>query len=202
MTKLADNPTLLTRRAAIRHAVTLLGGTLTVAQLGLLTESVAAMTEDSAPRFLSEEQFLVLRRIVDLIIPETDTPGALGANVHHFVDLMLAEWASPARQARYVAGLDDIDKRARGSGATGFSASSVTRQAELLRTLDKEAFADRSANSFFGELKKMVVFAYYSSEVGATVELRYQRIPVDYLPCVPMEDIDRAWFWNGYSYEL
>ena len=202
MTKLADNPTLLTRRNAIKHAVALLGGTLTVAQLGLLTESMAAMTEDSAPRFLSEEQFLMLLRIADLIIPETDTPGALGANVHHFVDLMLAEWASPERQARYVAGLDDIDKRARESGATGFSASSVTQQAELLRTLDKEAFADRSANTFFGELKKMVLFAYYSSEVGATVELGYQRIPVDYLPCVAMEDIGRAWFWIGYSYEL
>lgn len=202
MTKLADNPMLLTRRTAIKHAVALLGGTLTVAQLGLLTESVAAMTEDSAPRFLSEEQFLVLQRVADLIIPETDTPGALGANVHYFVDLMLAEWASPERQARYVAGLDDIDKRARESGATGFSASSVTRQAELLRTMDKEAFADRSANTFFGELKKMVLFAYYSSEVGATVELRYQRIPVDYLSCVAIEDTGRAWFWNGYSYEL
>lgn len=199
---MADNSFLLTRRSAIKRAVALLGGTLTAAQLGLLTESVAAMTEDSEPRFLNQDQFLMLERIVDLIIPETDTPGALGANVHHFIDLMLAEWASPQRQARYVTGLEDIDRRARESGADSFSAGSTTRQTELLRTLDKEAFANGSADAFFGELKKLVLFAYYSSEPGATVELRYQRIPGDYLPCVPIEDTDRAWFWNGYSYEL
>jgi hypothetical protein len=189
---LADKLILLTRRSAIKKAAVLLGGTLTAAQLGLLTKSAAAITGGSEPRFLIQDQFLMLERIVDLIIPETDTPGALSANVHHFIDLMLAEWASPQRQARYVAGLEDIDRRARESGADNFIASSTTRQIELLRTLDKEAFAGGSADAFFGELKKMVLFAYYSSEPGATVELRYQRIPGDYLSCVPIEDTDRA----------
>jgi hypothetical protein len=199
---LADNRVLLTRRSAIKRVVALLGGTLTATQLGLLSKSVAAMTADSEPRFLSQNQFLTLQQIVDLIIPETDTPGALGANVHHFVDLMLAEWASAERQARYVRGLEDIDGRARKVGVDSFSASTSAQRIELLQTLDKEAFAKDSADIFFGELKKMVLFAYYSSEPGATLELKYQRIPGDYLPCVPMEDIGRAWFWNGYSYEL
>jgi len=200
--KMAEDPTLLTRRSALKHAVALVGGTLSVTQLGLLSKSVAAMTPDAAPRFLNQKQFLILQRTVDLIIPETDTPGALGANAHHFIDLMLADWASPERQARYVDGLADIDRRASELGADSFSASSPAQQVELLQTLDKESFAPGSGDAFFGELKKMILFAYYSSEPGATLELRYQRIPGDYLPCVPLEDDSRAWFWIGYSHGL
>lgn len=199
---MAENPTRLTRRSALKAAVALVGGTLAATELGLLSKSVAAMTDDSAPRFLSQDQFLALQQIVDLIIPGTDTPGALDANVHHFIDLMLAEWASPERQARYVAGLEDIEVRARKAGADSFLASTAPQQIDLLHSLDKEAFAKDSKDIFFSELKKMVLFGYYSSEPGATLELRYQRIPGDYLPCVPLEDDSRAWFWNGYSYGL
>ena len=199
---MAENPTRLTRRSALKAAVALVGGTLAATELGLLSKSVAAMTDDSAPRFLSQDQFLALQQIVDLIIPGTDTPGALDANVHHFIDLMLAEWASPERQARYVAGLEDIEVRARKVGADSFLASTAPQQIDLLHSLDKEAFAKDSKDIFFSELKKMVLFGYYSSEPGATLELRYQRIPGDYLPCVPLEDDSRAWFWNGYSYGL
>jgi len=197
--KLAEDPIRLTRRGALKHAVALVGGTLSVTQLGLLSQSVAAIRPDAEPRFLNQKQFLILQRTVDLIIPETDTPGALAVNAHHFIDLMLAEWASPERQARYVDGLEDIDRRARGMGSDSFFASPPALQVELLQSLDKEAFAPDAADAFFGELKKMVLFAYYSSEPGATLELRYQRIPGDYLPCVSLEDDSRAWFWIGYS---
>lgn len=199
---MADNPTLLTRRTAIKNAVALIGGTLTATQLGLLSDSFAAIARDETPRFLNREQFAMLSRVADLVIPETDTPGALGVGVPQFIDMMLADWASPQRQARYVAGLDDIDKRARDAGASSFSSSSSEQQMALLLELDKEIFAEDSDGPFFGELKKMVLFAYYSSEAGATVELRFQRIPGDYLPCVSMAEDERAWFWSHYNYGL
>ena len=200
--KLADNRTHLTRRTAIKGAVALLGGTLTTAQLGLLGNSFTAIAEDAPPRFLCPEQFTMLSRIADLIIPETDTAGALGVGAPHFIDMMLADWASPQRQAEYVAGLGGIDMRARDAGASSFSASTTEQQMVLLRALDKEFFAEHSMDLFFGVLKKMVLFAYYSSEIGATVELRFQRIPGDYLPCVPMADDSHAWFWSQYNYGL
>jgi hypothetical protein len=197
-----DDLNLLTRRATLKRAVVFLGGTMAVARLGPLARGVAALSEDSGPRFLGEDQFLMLKRVVDLIIPETDTPGAVGARVHQFIDLMLAEWASPARRSRYLAGLEDIDRRARHLGGKGFAENSKTAQLEVLRQLDDEAFAPGSPDTFFGELKKMTLFAYYSSEPGATDELRFQRVPGDYQPCLPTEEDGRAWFWNGYSYGL
>lgn len=199
---MAKKPRLLTRRSALKRLLASFGGATTVAQIDLLTRAAAAMTKDTAPRFFDEKQFATLARIVDLIIPETDTPGALTVGVHHFIDLMFAEWASEDRQAHWVDGLADIENRSRTLGMDSFYAGSAAQQTELLQALDKESFAQRDDVTFFSELKKMVLFAFYSSETGATVELKYQAIPGDYLPCVPMDEIGRAWFWNGYSYEL
>jgi hypothetical protein len=72
----------------------------------------------------------------------------------------------------------------------------------VLQILDDETFANGPTQTFFRERKRMVLFAYYTSEPGATLELRFQRIPGDYLPCEPVDEGGRAWFWNGYSYEL
>ena len=193
---------LLTRRSAIKRLLVLFGGGLTASKLTLLSNSATALADDSAPLFLDEEQLTMLGRIVDLIIPETDTPGALGLGVHRFIDLLLAEWASTERQSRWREGLAEINDRAKAAGMAGFSAGSEAQQIELLKALDREAFAEGGNATFFAELKKVVVFAYYSTEVGATVELAYQATPGDYLPCETITDDTRDWYWNGYSYGL
>ena len=194
---------MLTRRKAIQGAASLVGGTLAAAQLGpFMSRAAAAATENATPTFFNAEQFALLERMVDVMIPKTDTPGALAAGVHHFIDLMLAEWASAERQVRYVQGLQQLESRLRAAGESDFVSASSARQFELLRALDEEAFADNAGDSFFREFKKMVLFAYYSSEAGATVELQYEPMQTDYKACVPIDEIGRAWFWLGFSHGL
>ena len=198
-----NQPGFLTRRQAIKGAASLIGGTIAAAQLGPLAGRVAlAQSENSPPVFFDQAQFSIVERVADLIIPETDTPGARAAGVHHFIDIMLAEWASPERQARYQQGLQAIDERARAEAGGDFTSISAAAQLRLLQVLDREALGDDSPNSFFRELKKLVLFGYYTSEVGGTVELRFDPIPGDYEPCVPIEEPQRAWFWLGYGYGL
>lgn len=72
-----DNPNLLTRRIALKRAAALFGGTLTASQLGLLTGTVAAMSEDAAPRFLNEDRFLMLKQVARrTICPTCSLPTA------------------------------------------------------------------------------------------------------------------------------
>ena len=85
---------------------------------------------------------------------------------------------------------------------TASPAALQKQQFELLQALDREYFEQGYVPTFFSGLKQMVLFAFYNSEVGATVELRYQAIPGDFVPCMPYSEGDRAWFWNGYSYGL
>jgi len=199
---MTQDPLLMTRRAAIRNAVLLLGGAIPAAQLGLLESALAATGVESKPRFLDPDQFAMLERVADLIIPETDTPGAVSAGVHRFIDMLLAEWASPETQEQFIAQLSSIDERATELGMSGFLDGSEDGQVEVVRLLDEEAFADGAPATFFRRLKKLVLFAYFSSEPGATQALRFDPFPGDYQPCLPLGDDDRAFFWLGYSYDL
>ncbi len=192
----------LTRRDALKGAVALLGGTITAAQLGLLRQSIAAVADDAAPRYLDSKQLETVTRIVDIVIPETDTPGAVSAGVPKFIDLLLSEWASTERQKAFIAGLGAIDDRAQQAGADSFIDSDFRDQVELLRSLDREAFADGAPDTFFRGFKKLILFAYFSSKPGATQALRFDPFPGNYEPCLPLGDDDRAWFWLGYSYDL
>ena len=197
-----EQKALLTRRDALKSAVALVGGAITAAQLGLLRESIAAVTGDAVPTYFDSGQFATVTRIVDIVIPETDTPGAVSAGVPQFIDLLLSEWASVERQQAYAAGLCMIDARARQAGAGSFMDMEPSDQVDLLQTLDREAFADGAPNTFFRQFKKLLLFAYFSSEPGATQALRYDPFPGDYQPCLPLGDDDRAWFWLGYSHGL
>ena len=199
---MSDNKTFYTRRAAIKSAVALLGGTLTAMQLDLLSNSYASSDEALSKRFFTSDQFKIISRIADLIIPETDTPGALGVGAPNFIDMMLADWASSNRQLDFVKGLDEINLRAKDSLSKSFLACSAEQQELILREIDKEYFNKDLNNLYFGMIKKMVLFAYYSSEVGATLELNFQRIPGDYLPCVPLSENTYASFWSHHNYGL
>ena len=53
--------------------------------------------------------------MAEQIIPATDTPGAKGARVNEFIDVILTEWATPEERAHFIAGLEEIDKQAKNS---------------------------------------------------------------------------------------
>lgn len=196
------NSPMLTRREAIRNAVLLVGGAISAAQLGSLESALAATGAESKPRFLSPGQLAMIERIADTIIPETDTPGAISAGVPRFIDVMLAEWASSDTQHQFVTGFASIDERATELGMQSFVGGSTEQQVGVLQELDREAFADGAPDTFFRRLKKLVLFAYFSSEPGATQALRFDPFPGDFVTCLSLKDDGRAWFWLGYSYEL
>jgi hypothetical protein len=66
----------------------------------------------------------------------------------------------------------------------------------LLTRLDQEAFvplAGRRELPWFRTLKELTVLGYYTSEIGATKELRHVAIPERFEGCVPLTEIGRTW---------
>ena len=60
----------------------------------------------------SPDQFALLEQVTEVMIPATDTPGAIGAGVPAFIRQMLAEWGSPETSAAIIGLLDTIEKQA------------------------------------------------------------------------------------------
>jgi gluconate 2-dehydrogenase gamma chain len=52
---------------------------------------------------------------------------------------------------------------------------------------------ERPEVPFFRTMKELTIVGYYTSEVGATVELRHEAVPGRHQGCVPFTEIGRAW---------
>ena len=116
------------------------------------------LAEEEVPfRTLNAAQQALVTEITEIIIPETDPPGATSVKVPQFIDLILTDWMSDDERAVFLAGLGAID-------ASGFAALSPAQKTELLTKLDA-ARADKSgAGHAFGRLKALTVYGYFTSK--------------------------------------
>lgn len=191
--KPGDDIVRLTRRDALKGAIALVGGAASATTLAPVAHALMA-DDDYSPAFLSKREFALLEHVVDLMIPETDTPGALGAGVHRFIDMMLAEWADERSATTVVRALREIDEQALDAHGVPFAELDDATRFLVLERIDTEAYAGIAAVSPYVTLKKLILLGYYTSEPGATVELIYDPIPGEYEGCVPLADIGRAYY--------
>ena len=125
------------------------------------------------PRFLSSVQNETVAVIAELIIPETDTPGARAARVHEHIDLVLSE-ESPAVQKAFLKGLSWIDRKSRQRFGADFREISPDHQTLFFTELSGEDGGDEIGRRFFQDIKRRTTFAYYTSEIGIHRELKYK----------------------------
>jgi Gluconate 2-dehydrogenase subunit 3 len=156
-----------------RHALTLLSAAAALPFLPRNAEAAVALgralhrrVRDVPFRTLDPDQQALVTALAELIIPETDTPGAKSVQVPEFIDLLLTEWAPADEKAGLLAGLADIDARAAAQGSgQRFVALTPEQAAPLVTALDA-ARRERSGAGFaFGRLKAMTVYGYFTSRV-------------------------------------
>ena len=144
-----------------------------------------------ALRTFDPHQNATVTAVADRILPATDTPGATAARVNEFADLLLAEWAPEETRAHFLAGLADLDARARAAFGKDFVDGGESDQVRILTLLEDEAFRLKDQpgphpEPFFRMMKWVTMYGYYTSEVGARQELHFEIVPGRYLPCTPL----------------
>jgi len=169
------------RREALRRAALVLAGVIAGC------EARRSPAAGWRPRALSTDQAELVATIAEHILPGTDTPGARAVGVHRFIDAMVAEAYPADERRRFVAGLADIDDRARRAHGRAFLACTASDQLAMLGELD------RAADPFFRSLKELTLVGYYTSEIGATRELRHVAVPGRFEGCIPFAQIGRTW---------
>jgi hypothetical protein len=171
----------LDRRAFVQLATTF-GLSLTVP--GLAAKSAAAP--------LTTDEWTLIGEVSELIIPTTDTGGALAAGVPDFVKMMLSEWFSAEERENFIAGLQEFSAGGKYGKKFGELTASQKDQyfGELLAAAEGAATAARAP--FVVLMKRLTIFGYYTSELGATTELRQQMAAAKYEPAAVVKPGDRA----------
>jgi hypothetical protein len=133
--------------------------------------------------------------IADLVIPETETAGATGAGVVDFIDLMLGAWFSTAERRTFLDGVESLDAMSRTQCGNGFLAAGADEQTRLLAAMERRALQPDGTldpASFVSRIKLLVLTGYYTSEVGASIEIDNTMIFQSFDGCIDLGPDDRA----------
>ena len=143
------------------------------------------------PLFFSPQEYAIVERLAELIIPSDGTPGAREAGVSEFIDFMVA--SDPNIQTLFRYGIDWVDAHSRSLYSKPFVDLSAQQQTDLLEHLayrDRYRAGEEDGRSFFNLMKEYTVKGYYTSRVGLQ-QLGYPGLkPVwdEYVPCPHHDD--------------
>jgi gluconate 2-dehydrogenase gamma chain len=208
----------MNRREALLRVAGLMGGTLSASAILAIRKSFAAgnglaagngysATTSAAargPLILSASQLDIVSRVSDVMIPRTDTPGAVDMGVPGFIDLMLRDVYTQADRDRYLAGLADFDATAVAENGKKFVALELTQQVDLVRKFHDAAVGEerqsRRAHAlpqrpFILMTKELTLLGFFTSQAGATQVLQYVAVPGSYHGCLPLEQAGNGKTW-------
>ena len=172
-----------TRREVLQGLIVSIGGATALSACNGVA-SVLSTSPGAAGRFYSESEMALLSRISDLIIPRTDTPGAVDANVPGYLDGLMADWANAETQQAHLRSLGVLDSDL-GNGVDGdFRTVSEAEAERALTELDALAFEGGADLGGYRTLKGYISRAYFASEEGALQELKWVAVPGRWDPSV------------------
>ena len=117
------------------------------------------------PKVLTPHQNSTVITLSELIIPQTETPGAKAANVNRFIDGVLSEGRAEER-TKFLEGLTALDARSMTEFAKPFVGATADQQTAMLTKLSTPP-----VDEFFDAIKSMTIIGYYTSEVGMRQEM-------------------------------
>jgi hypothetical protein len=120
------------------------------------------------PEFFSDEEYALLDRFTDLLIPADDTPGARDAQAAQFIDFLIfsAHEYAPEMQTEWKATIGWFNGK--------------ELNTELMTEISQPG---HDGHDVFQTMKQLTVYAYYTSRAGLIDDLQYKGVA--YLTAFP-----------------
>lgn len=170
----------MNRREWLKSMSVLAAGAFTAPSLlAVLDAHAAARHGGTTPQFFAPAQIDVVTAVVDIIVPRTDTPGAVDAGVPRFIDQMFRDVYMPQDQQRYLHALAAFEKAA----VLPFGQIDARQRQTLVARLHEQALAGGteldpvSAPAFVLMTKKLAMLGFFMSQPGCTQVLQYDAVP-------------------------
>lgn len=195
----------MNRRKALKNTGLLAGASVMIPSfLALLQSCSEEQRLDWQPLFLDPEEAQFISKLVDMILPRTDTPGALDVKVDMFLDKVFAKTYNEEAQKRIRLDIAKFNADCKQTYGNVFTDLSSTDQIATLKAAEANsgkfngsvwgtAVGKQEPVGFYRSIKSMALWAYFSSEEIGEKVLSYDPIPTAYQGCIPLEDVGNKW---------
>ena len=183
----------MNRREILKMSAMLLGTTMSASLSQALMAGVKPGTLPNVS--LTADQSKAISILAEMIIPTTDTPGAIAAGVPEFIETIVTEWYKDDERKIFLDGIDGLNAIAKSAEGVPYFKASESLRVTSLTEQEKIASEYVSGGSgghplagggddphtpFFSKLKELVVTGYYTSEIGCKQEQIYKPMPGRY----------------------
>lgn len=144
---------------------------------------------------LTDDQIAFLDELSDTMIPDTpDSPGAKAAGNGKEMAAILQNCYKAEDGKAFIALLKEINELSRKQFGKDFKNLSYDQRIKVLSP------KDIAKEEVYVKLKELVVFVYFTSEIGMNQALRYMEVPATYDGCMDLKEGDKAWAWSFFTY--
>lgn len=193
------------RRQFLQSAALLLGGALSTSCVSAVLghDPNLSLTTNQSP--LNANEHATMMTLVDLILPATDTPGAIDVGVPGFVEFMLAEGYAESQVNIFADGLILLDTISNERHGKPFALADPSAQTAILSEIEaKELAAPGGAMAalfspgrdrpFFLLSKELSIVGYYTSEAVIKNQFTYSHAAGYFDPCSELSPGDKPWY--------
>lgn len=197
----------MNRREVLQRTAAVLGYAVTGPALaGIMSGCKPTPELTYQPDFFTEAEALRVSLMAEILLPRTDTPGALDAGVPGFIDDLLRHTYSPSDQEAFRKGLTEFNEESRKAYGDDFENAKPENQEALIKNLHDAAMSGRTSDNTSGwwgsgqaekpfiiKLKELTLIGFFLSEPGATQVLQYNQVPGPFQGCVPLSTVGKTW---------
>jgi gluconate 2-dehydrogenase gamma chain len=195
-----ESPEMQQRRAVLKRVAWMLGGAVSApAALAILQGCSAKEPVPGAvlqSKFFKGKQADVISAITDVLIPKTDTSGAIDAGVPAFIDSIMADVYPQDAQQRFSAGINEFETAAASGGKAFLEQSVAERAATVQRAIHAALEGEHQDKPFILVARELTLLGFYTSRVGITENMEYVAVPTVYHGCVPLTQMTRHVYWE------
>jgi hypothetical protein len=183
----------MNRREMLRYTALISGG---VASASFATVYLSGCTnptrEVSDLHFFEPEQFDLVSRLADTILPRTSSPSATDVNVHYTIDTMIGRVFDMDFKSNFRQKWNKFENHLTEREFLQLEQSgrvNILRNLELNRDSELEI-----ARQVYFELKQQVIAYYLTTEKISREHLNYLPVPGYYEPCISVDEVaNTAW---------
>lgn len=194
------------RRKALQKTGLLVGAAVAMPSFLSLLQSCKTETRlDWEPLFFDKEEALFIAALVDMILPRTETPGALDVKVDMFLDKVFAMTYEAEAQHKVRSEIAQFNVNSKQQFGDIFLNLNAANKGAMIQSAEAKsgkfngsvwgtAAGKQEPVGFYRSLKSMTIWAYFTSEEIGEKVLSYDPIPQQYDGCKPLSDVG-----NRYS---